>query len=93
MPQHIQGVLSHFREILLFRTFHNYGAPGNLVIHTLLIALERRYAQEKCKPETIYIQIDGGGENRGHMLLVLCEFLVRIGFVTDKIVLTRLPAG
>lgn len=63
------------------------------MVHSLLMSLERRLEQEKCLPDTIYIQIDGGGENRGYILLAVAELLVRLHFVSDKVVLTRLPAG
>jgi hypothetical protein len=93
LPQHIQGVLTHCREIVLCRTFHNYGGPANLTVHSFLLALERRFKFEECNPETLFVQMDGGGENRGHLVPTLCEYLVRTRFVTDKIVLSRLPAG
>ena len=52
-----------------------------------------RWIQDGGKlPDTIFIQIDGGGENTAKITLAMCEFLVAKG-LTKKIILSRLPVG
>jgi hypothetical protein len=52
-----------------------------------------RYIQDGGKlPNTIFIQIDGGGENTAKIALALCELLIAKG-LTKKIIVTRLPVG
>jgi len=52
-----------------------------------------RYIQDGGKlPNTIFIQIDGGGENTAKIALALYELLIAKG-LTKKIIVTRLPVG
>ena len=65
LPQHIQGVLSHGRDMNVFRTYHNVFNGANLQLHTLLLTLESilKPLPTDDRPDTLYIQIDGGSEN------------------------------
>lgn len=57
------------------------------------MVLHSRYIQDGGKlPDTIFIQIDGGGENTAKITLAMCELLVAKG-LTKKIIVTRLPVG
>lgn len=42
LHQHIQGVLEHGREFVVYRSFNNVRHGANLAIHCLLLQLENR---------------------------------------------------
>eukprot|EP01039_Chlorochromonas_danica_P012126 gene12126-13782_t len=92
LTQHFQGVLEHGKKVSIFRTFENVGTGSNLAVHSMLRVLENRWIQDGKLPDTIFIQIDGGGENTAKITLAMCEFLVAKG-LTKKIILSRLPVG
>ena len=92
LPQHIQGVLAHGRNIHIYRTFHNVRHTQNLSIHCLLLSLEKLVTDGGRIPDVLYYQIDGGTENTGHAFLGVMELLVSRK-LAKKIVLTRLPVG
>lgn len=49
LQQHIQGVLEHGREFVVYRSFNNVRHGANLAIHCLLLQLENRMeAFRKC---------------------------------------------
>lgn len=91
--QHIQAVLNHGRNLVLYRSFNNNKNGANLGVHCWLLNLERCYLEEEKKlPDTIFAQIDGGPENSNWVMKGICELLVAKG-LTKKVVLTRLPPG
>lgn len=91
--QHLQGVLNHGRDFVLYRTFPHVPKSADLVIFCLLNELERWYHEHNCLfPETWYIQVDGGSENANKYVLACLEYLVTKRMVR-KIYLTRLPVG
>lgn len=59
LPQHIQGVVNHGRNIKMFRTFHNVQMNANMQIHCLLKALEVTHTQEGRIPDVLYYQVSG----------------------------------
>lgn len=91
LPQHIQGIIDHGKEFVVYRTFHNILVDSNLAIHCLLLQLENKIVNGKL-PSTIYFQIDGGSENANKYTLALCELLIAQR-LCRKVVLTRLPVG
>lgn len=42
LAQHIQGVLEHGREFVVYRSFNNLRHDANLALHCLLLQLEDR---------------------------------------------------
>jgi hypothetical protein len=49
LPQHIQGVLMHNRNVFLYRTFHTVTLGANLQIHTFLLSLNYiKSVEGKC---------------------------------------------
>lgn len=56
LPQHIQGVVVHGRNTMLYRTFHTVGGGANLQIHTLLLTLEMVYKKDG---KTTILQVYG----------------------------------
>lgn len=91
VPQHLQGIIDHGNEFVVYRTFHNVIVDSNLAIHCMLMQLEQKLVNGKL-PHTIYLQIDGGSENANKYTLSICELLV-IRRLCKKVVLTRLPVG
>jgi hypothetical protein len=91
--QHIQAVLSHGRNLVIYRSFNNISNGANLAIHCWLLSLERCYKANNNKlPDTIFCQVDGGPENSNWVMKGICELLVAKG-LTKKVVMTRLPPG
>lgn len=91
LPQHLQGIIDHGKEFVVYRTFHNVKVDSNLAMHCLLLQLEQKLNNGKL-PHTVYLQIDGGSENANKCTLALCELLI-IRQLCRKVVLTRLPVG
>lgn len=91
IPQHLQGVIDHGTEFVVYRTFHNIAVDSNLAIHCILLQLEQKL-RHGILPSTVYLQIDGGSENANKYTLAVCELLI-IRRLCKKIVLTRLPVG
>ena len=58
LPQHIQGVVNHGRNIKMFRTFHNVQMNANTQVHCLLKALEATYLEEGRIPDVLYYQVN-----------------------------------
>jgi hypothetical protein len=92
LPQHLQGVLSHNRGMIMYRTFHNINNCANVAMYTFLDSLERVILDEGKLPDTVYHQIDGGSENTAKAWFALCELIVARR-LCKKIVLTRLTVG
>lgn len=96
LDQKITGCINHGREFVIFRNYTNLGKTGaNLTIHVILTMIERTYLREKRLPGTLFIQIDGGGENANTTLLAFCSLLaVRFKHIgLREVYLTRLPPG
>lgn len=91
IPQHLQGIIDHGREFVVYRTFHNVLVDANLAIHCMLLQLEEKLVNRKL-PHTVYLQIDGGSENANKYTLAICELLI-VRRLCKKVVLTRLPVG
>jgi hypothetical protein len=76
----------------MYITYGSVCKTASLTIHCILTQLEKRVQRYGKLPSTIYIQIDGGGENANQWMLALCELLV-IMRLTKVVHLTRLPVG
>lgn len=76
LEQHLQGLIEHGRAFTVYRTFENVVADSNLVIHVILLQIEKRLNQDKKLPPTLYLQVDGGAENANKTVLAFCELLV-----------------
>jgi hypothetical protein len=92
LPQHLQSVVNHGRNIKMYRTFHNVQHNANMSIHCLLKALEATGAEEGRIPDVVYYQVDGGSENTADHVFGIAALLVAKG-LTKKVVITRLPVG
>lgn len=96
MTQHLQGVIEHGQEYLMYRTFPNVKKDANLAIHCLLLQIERRIkrnqAHNRPPPKTLFIQFDGGSENFNRSTFAMMELLVAKR-VFDTIVVSRLLVG
>ena len=89
----LQAVLEHGQYLTVFRSFGNFSKTANLAIHCFLLQLERRLmdpAFNNKLANTIFLQVDGGGENR--LFPILGALLVARG-LCDTFILTRLPVG
>ena len=62
LHMHLQCVIEHGQEIVMYRTFENIRQDSNLAIHSFLMQLERRLSRMKTGsfPYTLYLQYDGG---------------------------------
>jgi hypothetical protein len=94
LPQHIQAILVHGLGIFLFRTFHSVGSCKNLAVQTFLMVLHKSIVANgnRC-PDELFLNIDGGPENNNELVLTLMAYLVTVGVVRRRIVVTRFPAG
>jgi hypothetical protein len=93
LPQHLQGVLNHGRNIQIYRTFHNVRNNANLSIHCFLKALEAIHNNPNDRiPDVVYYQVDGGTENTATHVLAMAALVVARG-LAKKVVITRLPVG
>jgi hypothetical protein len=54
--------------------------------------MTNRLERDGRLPDTVFIQIDGGGENVARVVLAMCELIVSRG-LTKKIIVSRLPVG
>lgn len=94
MGQKLTGCINHGREFVIFRSYNNLGKTGaNLTIHIISTMIERVLEKEKVIPSTLFIQIDGGGENANEIVLAYCSLLVARNIGLKKVVLTRLIPG
>jgi hypothetical protein len=93
LPHHIQGCLQHGCSVALYETFANVRNGTNLSITCLLKEIARRAAANNgTLPDVLFVQMDGGPENRNKTMLAFAAFLVSRR-VFRKVVLTRLPVG
>lgn len=92
LPQHLQGVVNHGRNIKMYRTYHNVQHNANMSIHCLLKALEATVAEEGRIPDVVYYQVDGGSENTADHVFGIAALLIARG-LTKKVVISRLPVG
>jgi hypothetical protein len=92
LPQHLQGVVNHGRNIHIYRTFHNVQHNANMALHCFLKALEATVADEGRIPDVVYYQSDGGSENTAHHVFGVTALLIAKG-LTKKVVISRLPVG
>lgn len=63
ISMHLQCIIEHGQEVVIYRTFENVRQDTNLAIHCFLSQLERRRNRLKKLPEILYLQYDGGSEN------------------------------
>lgn len=96
MTQHLQGVIEHGQEYLMYRTFPNVKKDANLAIHCLLLQIERRFQRDRVSdrpsPSTLFIQFDGGSENFNRTSFAIMELLVSKR-VFQQIYVSRLLVG
>jgi hypothetical protein len=88
----IQGILVHHKRISFYRHFANVSKGANIAIFAWLNELEKEVNKSPNKklPDTIYHQIDGGGENVAKVTLAVAEWMVLKG-LCKRVYLTRLP--
>ena len=89
---HFQGMITHGKRFTIFRTFGNVGKGTNVAVHAWLRHLEIEYKKNGRLPDTLCLQIDGGGENANEIFPGMAELLVHWG-LTKRVILTRLPVG
>lgn len=89
---HFQGMITHGKRFTIFRSFGNVGKGTNVAVYSWLRHLEIEYRRIGHLPDTLFFQIDGGGENANEILVGVAELLVHWG-LTKRIFLTRLPVG
>ena len=89
---HYQGMITHGKRFTIYRTFGNVGKGTNVAVHAWLKHLEHVYKENGRLPDTLFLQIDGGGENANSVFPGMAELLIHWG-LTKRIVLTRLPVG
>jgi hypothetical protein len=90
----LQGILVHGKRISFYRHFANVRKGANVAIYAWLSELEKevKASTNKKLPDTIYHQIDGGGENVAKVTIAVAEWLILKG-LCKRCVLTRLPVG
>ena len=94
--QHLQGVIEHGQEFVIYRSYDNVRKDQCLAMHCLLLQIERRIRRDaelnRPFPQTHYFQIDGGPENANKSTLALMALLVVSG-VFQQVILSRIPRG
>jgi len=92
LKQGITGVKEHGVGVTLYRTINTVKKGADLTIYCITKQLEKFYDRNKCYPDELYIQADGGAENANKYVLATLELLVAQR-VVKKIVFSRLPTG
>jgi hypothetical protein len=83
LPQHLQGVINHGHQIIVYRTFHNVVHNANLSLHCLLTALDNVFQIEHRIPDIVYYQVDGGSENIADHVFGICGLLIARGLTKN----------
>jgi len=89
---HYQGMITHGKRFTIFRSFGNVGKGTNVAVYSWLRHLEIEYRRDGKLPDTLFQQIDGGGENANEITIGMAELLVHWG-LTKRVIITRLPVG
>lgn len=94
--QHLQGVIEHGQEFVIYRTYDNIRKDACLGIHCFLLQLETRMERDaklgRKFPETLYFQMDGGSENSNKTTLLIMSLLVAHR-VFKTVLMTRIMRG
>jgi len=93
VKQHLQGVTTHGKRSVMFRTFGNSTAGANLAIHTMLLALWEEYQLNGRLQEVLYVEVDGGSENANQEMKIICNMLIMFNIGIRTINLIRMPTG
>jgi hypothetical protein len=93
LDQGITGVKEHGFGLTLYRTIGTVkNKSSDFTIYCILSQLESWFIRNRCYPEELFIQIDGGAENANKNLLSMLELIV-IRKMVRVIHSTRLPTG
>ena len=96
VTQHLQGVIEHGHEFVIYRTFEHVRKDACLAIHCLLVQIERRFARDdeaaRPHPKVWVHQMDGGSENSNKTFYALCALMVSVG-IFDKVLVTKIITG
>jgi len=94
--QHLQGVIEHGQEFVIYRTFDNVRKDSSLAIHCMLLQIERRLRRDvelnRKSPDTLFVQMDGGSENYNKTTFAIYALLVACG-VFKTIICCRQSRG
>jgi hypothetical protein len=94
--QHLQGVIEHGQEFVIYRSFDNVRKDSSLAIHCMLLQIERRLSRDaelnRKSPDTLFSQMDGGSENYNKTTLAIYALLVACG-VFKTIICCRMSRG
>jgi hypothetical protein len=92
--QHLVGCKVHGHGVNFYSTYGTVQAKSpDLIIYIISREIDKFVARNNGRrPEKIFIQVDGGGENANQYVLAFLELLV-IKRVARLILLTRLPVG
>ena len=94
--QHLQGVIEHGQEFIIYRSFDNVRKDSSLAIHCMLSQIERRLRRDielqRKSPDTFYMQMDGGSENNNKTTLAILALLVACG-VFRTVIVCRMSRG
>ncbi|CAM9195308.1 unnamed protein product, partial [Phaeothamnion confervicola] len=92
ISQKLMGFIGHSHggnEVYIFRLFENTKHGTNMAIEVLLLQF---LATRESLPRMLYLQVDGGSENRSQGFMQFLTLLVSWG-IFDEIIHTRLPVG
>ena len=93
LDQGITGIKEHGFGLTLYRTIGTVkNKSSDFTIYCILSQLESWFIRNRCYPEELFIQIDGGAENANKNLLSMLELIV-IRKMVRVIHSTRLPTG
>ena len=94
--QHLQGVIEHGQEFVIYRSFDNVRKDSALAIHSMLSQIERRVERDMLLkrrfPDTFYMQMEGGSENYNKTTLAIISLLVACG-VFRTVIVCRMSRG
>jgi hypothetical protein len=65
---------------------------SDLTVHCILSQLDKWIKRNKCYPDEIFVQADGGSENANMFVFALLELLV-VKRLARSVTFTRLPVG
>ena len=92
LKQGLTGIKEHGVGVTLYRTVNTVKKGADLTIYCITKQIEAYHLRNKCYPDELYIQVDGGGENANKFFLAALELLV-VQRIVGKILYSRLPTG
>ena len=89
-PQKLQGILQHGKAVCLFNLFHAVKSGANMMLTTLLRALQLTDLQMKG---FVYLKVDGGSENWNIFVLAVLDLLFDLYPDLKELTLSRFGVG